>query len=103
MLWFSGRLIPGVDPADEENADEQMNFGFTPGDGGIPEPYFYVTAYPRPDGLLDTPLPADAVWHTAGFTGAVMPYQALVGAEQPDQKLLTFLRTVQQAGAKLMV
>jgi hypothetical protein len=102
VLWFSGRLVPGVDPADEESADEQMNFGFSPGDGGIPNPYFYITAYPRPDGLTDTPLPADAYWHTQGFTGAILMYEALVAASQPKEKLLTFLRTVQQAGANLM-
>ncbi|MCU7855219.1 MAG: hypothetical protein KZQ79_05925, partial [Candidatus Thiodiazotropha sp. (ex Lucinoma borealis)] len=25
MNWFSGRLVPGIDPADEERADEQLN------------------------------------------------------------------------------
>jgi len=28
MNWFSGRLVPDIDPADEESADEQLNFGF---------------------------------------------------------------------------
>lgn len=102
LLWFSGRQVPGQDPADAENADEQMNFGFAPGDEGIPEPYFYITAYPLPDGLADTSLPADAYWHTKTFTGAVMPYSALVNAAHPTETLLTFLRTVQQAGARLM-
>jgi hypothetical protein len=102
VVWFSGRLVPGVDPAEEENADEQMNFGFSTGDEGLPEPYFYITAYPLPDGLLDTPLPADASWHTSGFTGAVLKYESLVGADAPAEKLLDFLRTVQQAGARLM-
>ena len=102
MLWFSGRLVPGQDLADEESADEQMNFGFTPGDEGIPDPYFYITAYPLPDDLTDTPLPADAEWHSEGFTGAVMMYEALVGVDDPAEKLLDFLRTVQQAGAELM-
>ncbi len=103
MLWFSGRLVPGVDPDDEESAAEQMNFGFAPGDEGVPEPYFYITAYPLPDGLVDTPLPDNARWHTEGFTGAVLPYQALVTADEPAEKLLDFLRTAQQAGAKLML
>jgi hypothetical protein len=102
MLWFSGRLVPGVDPADEENADEQMNFGLSPGDQTIPNPYFYVTAYPLPDGLTDTPLPAEATWYRQGFTGAILPYEALVTAADPKEMLLNFLRTVQQAGSKLM-
>jgi hypothetical protein len=102
LLWFSGRLVPGIDPEDEESADEQMNFGFSPGDGGIPQPYFYITAYPLPNGLLDTPLPEDAVWHTQGFTGAILMYESLVTVEQPGEKLLNFWRTVQRAGANLM-
>jgi len=102
LLWFSGRLVPGQDPDNEEYADEQMNFGFSPGDEGIPNPYFYITAYPLPDGLTDTPLPEDAYWHTKGFTGAVMMYETLVGADDPAEKLLNFLQTVQKAGAELM-
>ena len=102
FLWFSGRLVPGVDPDDEENADEQMNFGFSPGDGGIPEPYFYITAYPLPDGLTDSPLPGDAYWHTEGFTGAILKYESLVNDDEPGETLLGFLRTVQQVGSALM-
>ncbi|MEM7348946.1 MAG: DUF5996 family protein [Chloroflexota bacterium] len=102
MLWFSGRLIPGQDPDNEEYSDEQMNFGFSPGDESIPDPYFYITAYPTPDGLTDTPLPADAQWGSDGFSGAVMMYEALVGAEASDEKLLDFLRTVQRAGSSMM-
>jgi hypothetical protein len=102
MLWFSGRRVPGIDPADEENADEQMNFGFAPGDDASPHPYFYITAYPLPAGLIDTALPIDATWHTEGFTGAMLRYESLVNADDPAEKLLTFLRTVQQAGASLM-
>jgi len=102
LLWFSGRLVPGQDPANEEYADEQMNFGFSPGDDSIPNPYFYITAYPSPNGLADTLLPGDAYWLTEGFTGAILKYDSLVGADDPAGTLLTYLRTVQKAGAELM-
>lgn len=102
MLWFSGRLVPGQEPSNEEYADEQMNFGFTPGDDSIPEPYFYATAYPLPEGLTTTRLPGAAYWHTTGFSGAILPYAALVGVTAPADTLLAYLRTVQQAGARLM-
>ncbi len=102
FLWFTGRLVPGQDPENEEYADEQMNFGFSPGDDTITEPYFYITAYPTPEGLIDTPLPDDAVWNTEGFSGALMMYKSLVTANDPEEKLLNFLRTVHQAGAELM-
>lgn len=102
MLWFSGRLVPGKDPADEENADEQMNFGFSPGDEGIPEPYLYITAYPLPAGLVGSPLPDGAYWHTRGWNGAVMLYKTLVASPKPDAFLLDLWRTVQRRGAELM-
>ena len=103
VLWFSGRLVPGTDPADPEYADEQMNFGFSPGDQSIPNPYFYATAYPTPDGLTDVELPAGAYWHTEGWTGAVMTYESVLSSDDPTGALLGFLRTVQNAGATLMV
>jgi len=102
MNWFSGRLVPGVDPADEEAADEQMNFGFVSGDDTISDAYFYITAYPLPKGLTDTVLPEGTYWHTEGFTAAIMMYESLQAANDPETMLLTFLRTVQKAGAKLM-
>ncbi|MCB9153766.1 MAG: hypothetical protein H6649_06895 [Caldilineae bacterium] len=102
FLWFSGRKVSGPDPADPENADEQMNFGFEPGDAGIPEPYFYVTAYPKPDGFAGSPLPAGAVWQTAGWTGAVLPYAELLKQADPAQHLLAFFRAAQKAGARFM-
>ncbi|MEZ4768035.1 MAG: DUF5996 family protein [Caldilineales bacterium] len=103
FLWFSGRRVPDQDPADPENADEQMNFGFEPGDAGIPEPYFYVTAYPKPDGFAGSPLPAGARWQTEGWTGAVLPYAELLNKADPARHLLDFLRAAHQAGASRMV
>jgi hypothetical protein len=102
MVWFSGRTVPGVDTADEETAEEQMNFGFSTGDDGISDPYFYITAYPLPAELVKTPLPPNAVWHTHGWSGAIMPYAALVEADRPEEILLGFLKQVQAAGARLM-
>ena len=102
VLWFSGCLVPGQDPDDPEYADEQMNFGFSTGDTHIADPYFYATAYPRPDSLIDQPLPAGAYWHTEAFTGAVMLYETLVTAARPKEKLLAYLRAAHQAGSSLM-
>ncbi len=102
FLWFSGRLIPGQDPADEEYADEQMNFGFSPGDDSIPDPYFYITAYPMPEGLTDTSLPNGATWSSAGFSGALFMYDTVLQADDPQEALLNFLSTVHQAGSARM-
>lgn len=103
MSWFSGRLVPGQDPANEDWSDEQMTFGFVTGDDSIPEPYFYATAYPEPEGFVGSTLPERAYWNQAGFSGAVLPYAALVGNEQSRQLLTEFLEKAHEAGASRMV
>jgi hypothetical protein len=102
MNWFSGRLVPGVDPMDEEAADEQMNFGFLTGDGSIADAYFYATSYPAPMGWTELTLPRGAYWHTEGWTGAVLPYSVLVESSDPLDQLLDYLRSVHTQGAALM-
>ena len=102
LNWFSGRKVPPYEPENEEYADEQMGFGFSTGDEGIPNPYFYITAYPWPEALLETTLPAGAVWHTAGWKGALLMYQQLQMVSDPKELLHNFWHTAQSAGAKLM-
>ena len=100
--WFSGRQVQGTDPADAENADEQMNFGFVTGDDAIPDACFYAIAYPAPDGWTNLTLPGGAHWPTEGWTGAVLPYETLVRPDRPLAALLGFLGSVQAHGAKSM-
>ena len=88
MLWLPGPKIPGQDPDNEEYADKQMNFGFTFGDEAIPEPYFYVTAYPLPETFPKLQLPAGTTWQTEGFSGAVLPYSELVKNTNPKTYLV---------------
>lgn len=102
MSWFSGRLIPGKDPADVEASEEQIMFGFTTGDELISDPYFYITVYPVPENFPDFEMPDDAQWHTDRYTGGILMYDALVSAENPEEKLLGFFRTFQKAGSDLM-
>ena len=87
MLWLPGEKVPGQNPDDEEAADAQMNFGFVFGDDGIPEPYFYVTAYPLPDAFPTHELPAGTHWHTDGFRGAVLLYRRLTQESDPHAYL----------------
>lgn len=88
MLWLPGPKIPGQDPDNEEYADKQMNFGFTFGDEAIPEPYFYVTAYPLPEALPNLQLPVGTTWQTEGFSGAVLAYSELVKNTNPKAYLI---------------
>jgi len=103
MMWLPGEKIPGQDPEDEENSDKQMNFGFTFGDTGISEPYFYITAYPLPDAFPALPLPAGTAWHSDGFSGAVLRYQSLVQSADPQTYLLELWNALLTAGRSHML
>jgi hypothetical protein len=102
MLWFSGRLIPGKDPSNWDHSREQMNFGFSTGDEGIPEPYFYVTAYPFNEKLLKSELPGNACWHTEGWKGAVLKYSELVGTNNPNKLLISLFIQILSANKELI-
>ncbi len=99
MAWFTGRQVPEVDPADAEHADEQIGFGFAPGDEVIAEPYFYAGAYPAPDDLESRVLPDGEHWQSEGFTGAALPYARVAGQDDGEAVLLEFLRAA-QAGVR---
>ena len=88
MIWLPGTKVPGQDPANEEYADKQMNFGFVFGDEGIPEPYFYVTAYPLPDEMTAVELPKGTSWQSEGFSGAVVLYRDVVKHADPAAYLM---------------
>ena len=103
MLWLPGTKIPGQDPDDEEHSDQQMNFGFTFGDDGIPEPYFYVTAYPLPDNFPDLALPPGAHWKSEGFSGAVVRYHDLSAPADPEDYLLGLWDALLAAGRERML
>lgn len=99
FTWFSGRQVPDVDPSDAEQADEQMGFGFAPGDEVMAEPYFYAGAYPAPDDLESCVLPEGAHWQREGFTGAALPYARVAGRDDGEVLLLAFMRAA-QAGVR---
>lgn len=103
MLWLPGEKIPGQDPADEESSDKQMNFGFTFGDDGIPEPYFYVTAYPLPDAFASIALPEGTIWQSEGFSGAVLLYRTLVENENPGSYLVNLWNSLLSTGRQHML
>lgn len=103
LLWLPGDQIPGQDRRDAENADKQMNFGFTFGDEMIPEPYFYVTAYPLPDRLVDTELPEGSYWHVEGFKGAILFYRSLLQQSNPVEYLINLWSGLLIAGRKHLI
>ncbi len=103
LMWLPGEKVPGQDTKDEEVSDKQMNFGFTLGDAGISEPYFYITAYPLPEQFPDLNLPTGARWHTEGFSGIVLPYHTLHEKPEAGDFLLRLWNTALSAGRQHML
>jgi hypothetical protein len=89
MLVLTGRKIPGQDPANEEYSDEQLNFGFVPGDEGIREPYFFITLYADAERLGEVSLPDEAYFHNEGWSGIVMLYDSFRQNPQAESMLIS--------------
>ena len=59
-------------------------YGLSPGDEHHPEPYVYVVPWVAP--------PPGELWQATGFTGAELPYGALLAADGQREPVLGFLR-----------
>jgi hypothetical protein len=68
-LWTLG-------DGDAENAPS-IAIGLSPGDSYYPQPYFYVSPWPRPAPEKLPPLAAPGHWHTADFIGAILSGDAV--------------------------
>jgi len=66
------------------NDEKQLSLGWSTGDETIAEPYLYLT------GLEQRKLPEGVFWQTEGFTGAVLPYDALVKSSEPEELFRRF-------------
>jgi hypothetical protein len=103
---FSGRRAPAMPGADAVTAEayshEVIAVGWWPGDERrTPYPAFYSYTAPEPEGLRDQPLaPAEAEWQDPGAGSlAILPYDAVRTAADPDAALLEFYESAYRAGA----
>lgn len=65
-----------------DESQPHLNFGFAPFSEGIDTPYLYAYAFPYPESYQTPVLPDGTYWHTKGWTGAVLTYDAI--AARPD-------------------
>jgi hypothetical protein len=103
---YSGRPAPARPDADavtvEAYSHEVIAFGFWPGDSRrTPYPAFYSYTAPEPGGLAAQPLePAAAQWADTGNGHlAVLAYDKVRAAPDPQQTLLAFYESAYLAGA----
>jgi hypothetical protein len=82
QLWpehFDLALELGV-----EDRGARAAYGLSPGDESHDEPYAYVAPWVAP--------PAGELWQATGFTGAELPYAAIVRADEQRATVLEFFR-----------
>ncbi len=61
-----------LDPELGAEAGRSVGVGLSPGDSTFPEPYFYVSPYPRPSASSLPALAGGGTWHREGFFAAVL-------------------------------
>ena len=83
QLW-PGHFDPAVEIGDQDRG-QRASIGASPGDGGSVAPYLYV----GPWGAVGD----DDYWNAEGFSGAVLPYAALLAADDQRAAALAFYRT----------
>jgi hypothetical protein len=102
--WFGTRVVEYQEGNEVQQYPSQLNLGFSPGDSGHPEPYYYSNPWPfEKDQLPDKPLPAGARWFTDGWEGTIFPYAELVGDANAEDRLLAYARAVYDAAAPTLL
>lgn len=103
---FSGKPAPPMPEAgyvdQEAYSQEVISFGFWPGDENIPDAALYSYTFPAPEDLDSAPLkPEEAFWtEQRGSPMALLMYEDVRNAEDPEQAVLDFLRSAWQAGVE---
>jgi hypothetical protein len=77
MLWFPGSSLLESEP--------HLNFGFAAYDEEFHQPYLYAYASPMPEDFQARELPAPWHWHTNGWQGAFIGYEAMRTLESLEQ------------------
>jgi hypothetical protein len=106
---FDLAMLIQIDPPDApKETARSIGVGLSPGDAGIPEPYWYVTPWPtsaRTPGPKTAPpsLPVGH-WQTQGWTGAALVASELAAtpARAAGNRVATFLSTALAACRELL-
>jgi hypothetical protein len=107
---FSGRTapehpggIPNLPDAvtREAYSHEVSSCGFWAGGGTILNPVFYSYAYPEPGGFAKAVVRPESAYYSGDFREFLLPYDAVRGAQSPEDTLLEFLQSTYEAAATL--
>ena len=97
--WYGSRVEVYEEEGKEVEYPSQLNLGFFPGGPDV-APYFYSNPWPfEKEVLLGKTLPEGASWHTEGWQGTILPYEALAGDPDAEARLLAYARRVFELAA----
>ena len=92
--WFGTRVQVYEEHGEKQEYPSQLSLGFYPGSPDGP-PYFYSNPWPfEGDTLSGKALPEGASWHTKGWQGTILPYEALAAGPNAEERLLAYARRV---------
>ncbi len=79
-----------------------IGIGMSPGDESYPQPYFYVSPWPRPAASALPDPPAPGHWHTKDFFAAVITAETLLGTPNRPATTRDFLSAAIAASRGLL-
>ena len=86
-----------------ERSEGIVGVGMTPGDHHYAEPYWYVSAWQKPDNLELPTLPSGGFWRPEGWFGAVLTAADLVRHnEEQAHTLAAFLQAAVEASIQIV-
>jgi len=102
---YSGRQAPERPEADgitrEAYSHEVISAGFWPGNGGFGQAAFYSYTAPPPEKLPEQRVRPEAAFYSQELKEFLLRYDDVRRAENPEQRLLEFLQSTYEAGARL--
>jgi hypothetical protein len=104
VTLFSGRPAPQVDTypwLPEDTSHEHYALGFWPGSGPVQSPAFYAYIYPAQPGLQQAVFRPQAAHWNAELGEAILLYEDVRGAGQPEEDLLAFCQSTYAAATSL--
>jgi hypothetical protein len=98
--WFGTRTVESEEGDETGAHSSQLNLGFYPAG----EAYFYSNAWPfDSETLLGVDLPYGAEWHTEGWEGSKLTYDAVAGRPDATDRVTAYAAAVYAAAAPTLL
>ncbi len=95
--WFGTRNVRYEEGGRAAEAPSQIGFGFSTGDDSHPGAYYYATPWPFEKGFTEARLPEGARWHSEGWEGSLLPYEAV--RREGSDLLASYLKRVYEVAS----